>query len=232
MQNLRFLVVVAGLCAPLLAAQAPKPPSTWPALFPGEKDTPANDATWDEAQAGAGGVTFRVPHPKTWTVRISKNPVMTILSPDGKHFAQISEPLPLPKPMPLPFAASQIRQTSESLSKVIGLHDFRGVGGGQALAGGRWWLWQDQIMPTGVAAPRLPAEVRDVLSAEIDSLRLWVFITDVNSNATMVFCWALVPRGLSEAEIEKDLRPATAVFARMIKRMVLQKSASDVTRSR
>lgn len=200
------------------------PPSTWPDLFPGATDAPANDADWwVEAKASAAGVIVRVPHPKTWDAAGSNqfDRLIVIKSPDGRHFIDISEPRALPKPLPLPFPVSQLDQAVQSLSKVIGAHDFTPVGGGQAKAGDRWWLWQDHVMPTS-AATRLPPEVREAMRAEFDSLRLWIFITSVDAKAVMVFCWALTPRGLAPADLEKELRPATAVFDRMIKRMVLQ----------
>jgi TonB family protein len=202
------------------------PPSTWPAIFPGATDAPANDADWDEAKAGAAGVTMRVPHPKTWTIQDPNVDVFRIVSPNGRHFVNVSEPRPLPGPLPLPFPIAQLPQVNASFSKMIGGHDFSSIDGGQVRTGDRWWLWQDQLMPT-TAALRLPPEVRDAMSAEFDSLRLWLFITDVDSKVVMVFCWALVPRGLAPADLERELRPATAVFDRMIKRMVLQKSASS-----
>ena len=151
---------------------------------------------------------------------------MGIKSPDNRHFIDIREPRALPVPLPLPFPVMQLDQAIQSLSKVIGAHDFTPVGGGQARAFDRWWLWQDHMMPTS-AATRLPAEVREALSAEFDSLRLWIFITSVDDKLVMVFCWALVPRGLAPADLERELRPATAVFDRLIKRMVLEKSASS-----
>jgi hypothetical protein len=225
MQQLRRLVAVTSLCAVWLvgveAQDRRQPPSTWPTLFPGATDAPAQDADWEEARVGAAGVAFRVPHPKTWTVAESKVPLITIKSPNGRHFVQISEPLPLPSPIPLPFPAGQIQQATESLSKVFASHSFRAMGGGQAFTGGRWWLWQDQMVPPSEVS-RLPAEVRAASTAEFDSLRLWLFITGVESKGVIVFCWALVSRGLSEADVERELRPAAAVFDRMIKRMGLQ----------
>jgi hypothetical protein len=104
---------------------------------------------------------------------------------------------------------------------MIGGHDFSSIDGGQVRAGDRWWLWQDQMMPAS-AASRLPAEVREALAAEYDSLRLWIFITSVDAKVVMVFCTALVPRALAPADLDRELRPATAVFDRMIKRMVLK----------
>jgi hypothetical protein len=111
------------------------------------------------------------------------------------------------------------------LSKVIGTHDFTPMGGGQARAFDRWWLWQDHMMPTS-AASRLPPEARDAFSSEFDGLHLWLFITSVDAKTVQVFCWALVPRGLAPADLERELRSATAVFDRMIKRMSLEKSAT------
>jgi TonB family protein len=203
------------------------PPSTWPALFPGATDAPVDEAEWDETKAAAAGLTLRVPHPKTWEARTSNSPspAITVMRPDGRHFLQISEPRPLPAPLPLPFPVTELERVTQSLYKVIGLHNFKAVGGGQALGGTRWWLWQDQQIPTSETS-RLPPEVRDAMSAEFDGLRLWLFLTTVENQVVMVFCWALVPRGLSPADLEKDLRSATAVFDRVIKRMVLQKSGT------
>ena len=202
------------------------PPSTWPALFPGATDASATDADWwVEAKASAAGVTVRVPHPKAWEVAGGNQPgrLIAIRSPrpDGRHFVDISETRALPKPLPLPFPVGQLDQAVQSLAKVIGAHDFTPVGGGQAKAGDRWWLWQDHMMPA-TAATRLPPELRDAMTANFDRLRLWIFITTVDAKAVMVFCWALVPRGLAPADVERELRSATAVFDRMIKRMVLQ----------
>jgi len=230
MQHLRRLVVVASFFAVWLAVLSAQgsPPSTWPALFPGATDGPVNESEWEEAKAGAGGVSFRVPHPKTWVVRASHNPLVTIMSPTGRQFVQISEPQALPKPIPLPFPVDQIQRATESLSAVIGAHDFQSIGGGQALAAGRWWLWQDQFIPTTTAASRLrlPPEIRDVFAAEVDSMHLWIFVTSVDTALVQVFCWALLPRGLTPADLDRELRPAAAVFDRMIKRMVLQKTPS------
>ena len=201
------------------------PPSTWPVLFPGGMDAPASDAGWDEAKASAAGIAVRVPHPKAWEIAGGNvaGRLIAIRSPrpDGRHFVDVSEPRALPSPLPLPFPVAQLDQVTKSLSKVIGAHDFTPVGGGQARAGDRWWLWQDHEMPTS-AASRLPADFRDALSAEFDSLRLWVFATSVDAKLVTVFCWALVPRGLAPADLERELRSATTVFDRMIKRMVLQ----------
>jgi TonB family protein len=202
------------------------PPSTWPALFPVTTDAPANDADWwVEAKASAAGVAVRVPHPKAWEIAGGNVPgrLIAIRSPrpDGRHFVDISEPRAVPNPLPLPFPVAQLDQVTQSLSKVIGAHDFMPVGGGQARAGDRWWLWQAHEMPTS-AASRLPADFRDALSAEFDSLRLWIFVTSVDAKLVTVFCWALVPRGLAPADLDRELRSATAVFDRMIKRMVLQ----------
>jgi hypothetical protein len=143
------------------------------------------------------------------------------MSPDTRHFIDVGQPLPLPKPLPLPLPVGQLYQASESLAKAIGAHDFSTIDSGQARVGDRWWLWQDHAMPAS-AASRLPPEVRAALTAQFDSLRLWTFITGVESNVVIVFCWALVPAGLTPGDLERDLRDATAVFDRMIKRMVLQ----------
>jgi TonB family protein len=199
------------------------PASTWPALFPGGADAPASSDDWAEARAGASGVTVRVPHPRTWEARSTgTGPLITIMSPGGRQFVQIGEPRALPKPIPLPLPVGQLDQAIQSLSKTIGTHDFRSIGGGQAKGGDRWWLWQDQTLPAS-ATSRLPPDVRDVLNAEFDGMRLWIFVTSVDVSLVTVFCWALLPRGLAPADLERELRPATAVFDRMIKQMVLEK---------
>jgi TonB family protein len=197
------------------------PPSTWPGLFPGATDATAPDADWTEVRADAAGVALRVEHPSTWTVRRGDTYLLTIVSPDGRHFVSIGQPFPLPGPVALPIPVGQLNQANLSFSRMIGGHDFSSIDGGQARTRDRWWLWQDQVMQTSQAS-RLAPDVRDAFSAEAEALRLWLFITFVDAKGITVFCTALVPHGLSPADLDRELRPAAAVFDRLIKRMVLQ----------